>query len=71
MAPTLTSTTPLATDIAIATEPADARRVSAAAIARHVAEQLRAGRSLFNVIDDPYVMAHLGADGRALPETAA
>lgn len=71
MPPTLTSTAPLTTDVAIATEPPDARRASATAIARHVAEQLRAGRSLFNVIDDPFVQARIGADGRALTEPAA
>lgn len=56
---------PLATDVAIATEPPDARRAAAQAAAGHIAEQLRAGRSLFNVILDPAVRAHIGADGRA------
>ncbi|MBJ7518110.1 MAG: hypothetical protein JHC84_00320 [Solirubrobacteraceae bacterium] len=59
------SFTPLATDIAIATDPPDARRVAAQAIGAHIAEQLRAGRSLFNVVEDAEVCERIGADGRA------
>lgn len=57
---------PLAVDIAVETFPPDARRATAQAIGRHIAEQLRAGRSLFNVIHDAAVHDRIGADGRAL-----
>lgn len=56
---------PLEQDIAIGTHPPDARRASAQAIGRHIAEQLRAGRSLFNVVHDAVVRERIGADGRA------
>lgn len=56
---------PLEQDLAIGTHPPDARRASAHAIGRHIAEQLRAGRSLFNVIHDAVVRERIGADGRA------
>lgn len=57
---------PLVTDVAIETFPPDARRAAAQAIGRHIAEQLHAGRSLFNVIHDAAVSDRIGADGRAL-----
>lgn len=56
---------PLDLDVPIATLPADARRAAATSIAAHVAAQLRAGRSLFNVVHDPDVRERIGADGRA------
>jgi hypothetical protein len=56
---------PLEQDIAIGTHPPDARRAAAQSIGRHIAEQLRAGRSLFNVLHDAVVRERIGADGRA------
>lgn len=56
---------PLEQDLAIGTHPPDARRAAAQAIGRHIAEQLRAGRSLFNVVHDAVVRERIGADGRA------
>jgi hypothetical protein len=56
---------PLAADTAIETDPADARRTAAQAVGQHIAEQLRAGRSLFNVVHDAVVRDRIGADGRA------
>lgn len=56
---------PLEHDVAIGTHPPDARRAAAQAIGRHIAEQLRAGRSLFNVMHDAVVRERIGADGRA------
>lgn len=57
---------PLDLDTAVETFPPDARRAAAQAVGRHIAEQLRAGRSLFNVVHDAAVYDRIGADGRAL-----
>lgn len=56
---------PLEADTAIETDPPAARRSAAQAVGRHIAEQLLAGRSLFNVIHDTPVRERIGADGRA------
>ncbi len=57
---------PLDFDTAVETFPPDARRAAAQAIGHHIAEQLRAGRSLFNVVHDAAVYDRIGADGRAV-----
>jgi hypothetical protein len=56
-------------DIAVAISPATGRRAAATAVSEHILEQLEAGRSLYCIVHDPEVQAHLGGfDGRALPE---
>lgn len=55
-------------DLAVGTLPPGGRSRSAREIGAHVTSELDRGRSLYNIVRDPYVLDRLGGfDGRALP----